>query len=161
MGEHNAWVRDATTDDLDRLAELGVEIQTLHADNRPDLFRPADRGAFRTFFQRQMEAGALFLVAGSGDEEAEGYTLAEVLERPQTPFQLPRKSVYVHHIAVARSARRGGLGELLLAEIAARASRVGATSVRLDSWAFNIDAHQFFEAQGFVPAQIVFERAAE
>jgi len=44
--------------------------------------------------------------------------------------------------------------QALIAEAGARS----ITAVRLDSWAFNIGAHAFFETKGFSPLNIVFER---
>ena len=88
----------------------------------------------------------------------DGYVLAEILERPQSAFQYPRKSIYVHQIAVAPEERRGGIGGLLLDTIAQRAQDVGATSIQLDSWAFNTGAHRFFEGRGFRASRFIFER---
>lgn len=158
MHSQTIRVRDADKGDIDRLTVLATQVQTLHAEGRPDLFRPADPDALRTFFSERMSAGSIVLVAEHAGATPDGYVLAEVIERPQSPFQFQHTSVYVHHIAVDERARRTGVGDLLIGATVERACRAGATSIRLDSWSFNREAHRFFEAQGFNAARYIFER---
>lgn len=151
-------VRDAEVQDLEDLTALAAQVQELHAEGRPDLFRPADPGELRRFLERRLEAEDIVLVAVRSNGEPVGYVLAEHVDRQQSPFLHAHRTVYVHHIAVDRSARRSGVGEALMAEIAGRAHLLEADSVRLDSWSFNSEAHRFFEAQGFEATRRVFER---
>lgn len=87
-----------------------------------------------------------------------GYAYAQLLTRPQNAFQRASTSVYVHQLAVDRTARKRGIGSALLEAVSARARGLGAEAVRLDSWAFNADAHAVFRAQGFQTSRVVFER---
>lgn len=151
-------IREAHESDLDALTDLVLQVQTLHADGRPDLFRPADPEALRRFLGERHATGAILLAVEEPDGGIAGYLLAEIVDRPQTPFQFAHTSIYVHHIAVSERSRRGGLGAALLDAIEERARQAGATTVRLDSWSFNADAHRFFEEQGFVASRHVFER---
>ena len=66
--------------------------------------------------------------------------------------------MYIHHIAVTPQEHRHGVGETLMQALIAEAGARSITAVRLDSWAFNIGAHAFFETKGFSPLNIVFER---
>ncbi|RZU65241.1 ribosomal protein S18 acetylase RimI-like enzyme [Microterricola gilva] len=150
-------VRSANANDLDALVELSVGIQQLHATGRPDLFRAPERASLRDFLRSRLDDTSIVLVAVD-DGRAVGYVLAEELRRPVSPFRHPSHSLYVHHIAVAPYSQRTGVGKLLLDEISTYASSMGADAVRLDSWAFNDDAHDFFRTQGFVASNIVFER---
>ncbi|MDY1006313.1 GNAT family N-acetyltransferase [Curtobacterium sp. CFBP9011] len=150
-------VRAATKADLDILGALSVEIQRLHEENRPDLFRAPDEGALRSFLADQLARGAVVLVADHHGTAA-GYLLAELSARPASPFRHASKSLYVHHIAVAPTAQRQGIGEQLIEAAVAIAQAESAQAVRLDSWSFNRTAHAFFEGQGFEPVNVVFER---
>ena len=96
-------VRAATETDLDALGALSVEIQRLHEENRPDLFRAPDEAALRSFLADQLASGAVVLVADHCGTAA-GYLLAELNTRPASPFRHASKSLYVHHIAVAPTA---------------------------------------------------------
>ena len=159
MRHQTIQVRDATESDVDGLTALAIQVQNLHAEGRPDLFRPSDPDALRDFFRGRLSAGSLVLIADRGGAGPEGYVLAKILKRPQSPFQYEHTTVYIHHIAVAERSRRRGVGELLVAETISRAQEGGATTIRLDSWSFNTEAHRFFEAQGFKTARLFFERS--
>ncbi|MFE6767284.1 GNAT family N-acetyltransferase [Streptomyces sp. NPDC057689] len=150
-------VRAATEADLNMLSTLSMEIQRLHAENRPDLFREPDEVTLRSFFADQLAREAIVLVADHQGVTA-GYLLAEANERPANPFRHASKSLYVHHIAVAPTAQRQGVGEQLIQAIVAIAQAESAQAVRLDSWSFNQTAHAFFEGQGFEPLNVIFER---
>ncbi|MDN5687365.1 MAG: GNAT family N-acetyltransferase [Brachybacterium sp.] len=151
-------VRDATSEDADALTNLAIQVQTLHAEGRPDLFRPAHEGALRDFLIDRLAAGVIVLIAEADDGRALGYLLADVASRPESPFLCPHTSLYVHHIAVDQDARRQHVGALLMAEILDRAQQASADTIRLDSWSFNEEAHRFFEAQGFAASRVIFER---
>ena len=151
-------VRDATSDDAEALIELLAQVQTLHAQGRPDLFRPADDDALREFLLARLAEEAIVLIAVDPEGRALGYLLAEMTSRPESPFLLAHTGVYVHHIAVDAGARRQRVGELLMDEIAVRARQASASTIRLDSWSFNTDAHRFFEAQGFAASRVIFEK---
>jgi ribosomal protein S18 acetylase RimI-like enzyme len=150
-------VRTATQADLDRLSSLSVGIQRLHTEGRPDLFRAPDQAELRAFLAERLANGAIVLIADV-DGAAAGYLLAEVNARPANPFRHASKSLYVHHIAVDSAAQRRGIGHELLDTAVAMARAEGVDAVRLDSWSFNRDAHTFFEAEGFEPLNVVFER---
>lgn len=163
-------LRDASPSDHPAILDLAVQVQALHAAGRPDLFRAPDRGDLGAFVHGILEGEDIVLVAedaGAEDARAEGpgagpsvigYIYAQHLERPQNAFQLASSSLYVHHIAVDGGARHRGVGAALLDAVARRARAVAADAVRLDSWAFNEDAHGFFRAQGFETSRVVFER---
>lgn len=153
--------RDANCDDVEALTGLAAQVQTLHAEGRPDLFRPADGDALREFLAARLADHFIVLIAEDLDGHALGYLLAEVTSRPESPFQLAHTAMYVHHIAVDSTTRRQRVGELLMDEIAERARHASASTIRLDSWSFNTDAHHFFEEQGFAASRIIFERPVD
>lgn len=154
------FIRSATRDDLAELTELSIGIQSLHTRARPDLFQEPDRTGLRSFMEEKIADECILLVAGVAGH-AIGYLMAETLTRPDSPFLRASSSLYVHHLAVAPSWHRRDVGTKLLTEAVSIAKTSGATMVRLDSWAFNSTAHQFFEAEGFAPVNIVFERQIE
>lgn len=64
----------------------------------------------------------------------------------------------MHHIAVDPDQRRQGVGQQLMDAAVAIGRAENVDAVRLDSWSFSRDAHTFFEAEGFTPVNVVFER---
>lgn len=150
-------VRKATEADIDQLSALSVGIQLLHAKGRPDLFRAPDQEALRTFLADRLASGAIVLIADL-DGTTAGYLFAELNARPANPFRHATKSLYVHHIAVDPAMQRRGVGQQLLNAAVAIGQAESVDAVRLDSWSFNRDAHTFFQAEGFEPLNVVFER---
>ncbi|MFC9876192.1 hypothetical protein ACFVJR_26640 [Nocardia salmonicida] len=100
-------VRQAQPDDVGALAELGMEIQQLHAQGRPDVFRKANLSALQEFFESQFTLGKHALIAVVGQEPI-GYLLAEHIQREGNAFKHKSSIIYIHHVAVAASARRRG-----------------------------------------------------
>lgn len=161
MSSPATHVRDATSDDVDSLVQLMAQVQALHAQGRPDLFRPGNGEALREFLLARLAEEATVLIAEGPEGRPLGYLLAESTSRPESPFLLAHTGVYVHHIAVDAGARRQRVGELLMDDIAERARQASASTLRLDSWSFNADAHRFFEAQGFAASRVIFERPVD
>ncbi|MFC9876310.1 GNAT family N-acetyltransferase [Nocardia salmonicida] len=137
-----------------------MEIQQLHAQERPDVFRAPNLSALQEFFESQFTLGKHALIAVGGQEPI-GYLLAEHIQREGNAFKHESSILYVHHVSVAASARRRGVGRALIDAATNVAHTVGASLIRLDSWQFNSRAHQFFDAQGFAPVNVIFERAVE
>lgn len=148
-------VRDATPDDLPTLVDLVMEVQQLHVDGRPDLFREPDRMDLADFMSARLADHCVLVAIIDGD--VVGYLLAEHEERDANPFRQAHSTWHVHHIAVNADTRRAGAGRTLIQALTDRARSIGSSSVQLSSWAFNSHAHEFFEAQGFAPMSITFE----
>jgi GNAT superfamily N-acetyltransferase len=159
-------VRAAMESDLDALVALNQVVQGLHAALYPEDFAPdADRDAvkarFATLFR---EAGHTLIVAevdaavAGQDGGIVGYAWTELQVRPPSPFYNRRDRIYVHHLAVARQARRHGVAAALFRHIEQQAAAQGVGDLYLESWAANADAHAFFAAQGFAKLKHMFRK---
>ncbi|MGM7678886.1 GNAT family N-acetyltransferase [Microbacterium sp. A94] len=111
----------------------------------------------RAFLAEQLANGAILLISEL-DGAAAGYLLAEISARPANPFRHASKSLYVHHIAVDPALQRRRIGQELIDAAVAIGRAESVDAMRLDSWSFNTSAHAFFEAEGFTPLNVVFER---
>lgn len=68
---------------------------------------------------------------------------------------LPTTALYVHRLAVARSAAGRGLGGMLLDWAATRARETGKPWLRLDAWKTNLALHRYYRSQGFALLRVV------
>jgi ribosomal protein S18 acetylase RimI-like enzyme len=150
-------IRPAQEDDIAELTRLGMGIQKLHAHGRPDIFREPDLEALKAFFEARIADDSHILIADT-PKGAVGYVLAGYMVREANPFKCASSVFYIHHIAVQPSHQEAGVGRRLMDSASDLAGRLGAATLRLDSWHFNVDAHRFFEAQGFAPVNLIFER---
>lgn len=148
-------VRIATMQDADAIAHQTAEVQKLHADAMPRLFRPPNEGLFPREKLAALLADENSIVAvAEGEGKILGNVYAEIARRGETAFCHPETAVYLHQICVAERARRQGVGTALLGFIEKRAAQLGATSIGLDHWVFNTPAKRFFESRGFSPSNV-------
>ena len=151
-------VRPATGHDLVALVRLGLGIQKMHAAGRPDLFVEPSGDALHDFFRARFSDGSHILLAETDAHVAVGYLLAEHATRAANPFKVASSILYIHHIAIELEQQSGGVGRQLMHAAVKLAGELAVTTLRLDSWHFNTRAHGFFEAEGFTPVNIVFEK---
>lgn len=145
-------IRDAEDGDLDALLALLIEVQAVHANALPDIFRSdldAD-AAKRMFRENLVKQGHTVLVAEDAGQPV-GYIWFEIFDRPANFYHHPRRVGYIHHIGVSEFVRRQGVGRALVEAVRLRLARAGFSEVGVDYWAFNTRASQFFASLGFQP----------
>lgn len=144
-------IRRATPEDAPALSELNADVQALHADALPWLFKVPTPHTFAPDTTTALLArpGNIILLALAGARPA-GYTYAEVRRRAETGFTNAYESVYLHHISVRPALRQQGIGSALLSALRSAAAEYGVARLELDVWAFNEPARRFFARHGFV-----------
>ncbi|GAB3458372.1 GNAT family N-acetyltransferase [Kineococcus endophyticus] len=149
-------LRRATPDDAPALADLNAHVQRLHADAHPDQFSPVSHSAVQAFFDTALAGGPDLAWIAEIAEEPIGYLYAVEAHRDANPFTTEQHTLHVHHLAVAPTARRCGVGSSLLRAVVGHARDAGLDGLLLDSWTFNAEAHAFFRRFGFEPMQTRF-----
>lgn len=146
----NGTIRRATTADAAVLSLLNNDVQRLHADALPHIFKQPSSATFPVSKVVELigEPDNIFFLA-EADREAVGYAWAEICRRPENAAQFARNSILVHHISVQPAHQQNGHGERLVAAVKALAKAEKISTVTLDTWSFNRSAHTFFERQGF------------
>ena len=143
-------IRLATPTDVSLLSSLCMDVQCLHAENYPDLFKMPQRDDFAVAFFEEMLAdpkNSAFLAEENG--EALGYIFCKLMERPETPFTFAMRYLVVDQISVRPVAQKKGVGAALIERAIALCKELNVPRIQLDSWAFNTEAHAFFEKTGF------------
>ena len=143
-------VRAATVADADTISSLNDEVQNVHAEALPHLFKPASRETFSAKEVTEILTrpdNHIFLAYF--DEEPAGYIYCEIRRRGESPAMYARDQVYILHVSVNRSHQRKGVATALFSAVTALAKDVGIRRLGLDVWSFNADATAFFEREGF------------
>jgi ribosomal protein S18 acetylase RimI-like enzyme len=149
-------IRPASDRDTSAIALLNEEVQQLHAEIAPTVFRTGmSHREVSAFFADKLSAAGHNLRLAERDGIAVGYIWFEVQNRPETLFHFARKRFYIHHLSVRRSAHRTGVGSALLGAVQTEALAAGITNIALDTWALNSPALRFFESHGFSPFNLV------
>jgi len=152
-------IRPAGPEDFGAVARLNAEVQQLHAEGLPHLFKPASENTFTRAVYEDILAQPRnrVYVAFEGTEPV-GYVYAELLDRPETWFRYAHRVAYIHHVSVSHGHRRRGYGERLVREVVALARSHGIGRLELDAWWFNDAARGFFKRLGFSELNLRMER---
>ncbi len=147
-------IRHAASGDYAAVAALNTEVQQIHAEAQPWMFKPASADTFpREAYESLLAQGKIIWIA-ERDGRALGYIMVERMERPEDAARYALSLLYIHHIAVTAAARGTGIGDALLRTAFAYAREQGIKSVHLDTGAFNTAAQAFFRKYGFEPINI-------
>ncbi len=143
-------IRQATIDDAETISELNADVQKVHADALPHLFKPPSKdGLPAAEVASLIQTPNHFFYLALEDDCPVGYLWAEVRRMPETPFRYAWDYVYVNHISLRPEARSKGYGKQLLEAAANLARQQGIATLALDVWSFNTRAHAAFESFGF------------
>ena len=143
-------IRRATSADGSLLSFLTVDVQRLHAERHPDIFKmPSDDEFALTFFDEQPADQKVSIFIAEAKDQALGCVVCKLMERDQTLFTFELRYLLIDQISVRPEAQGKGVGAALIKQAELLARELNVKEIRLDSWDFNIKAHAFFENQGF------------
>ena len=123
-------VRRAEARDIPAILDLLVQVDMVHHNGRPDLFKGPTT-----------KYDAAELAAILADEEMVEHT-----------------TVYIDDICVDENARGQGVGKALYEHILAFAREKGAYNVTLNVWNCNPGAMAFYEKLGMAPYKVGMEK---
>lgn len=150
-------IRRAKNTDIDRLNELLYQVQQLHAEKRPDIFK---LGA-KKYTSKELEAiiadddTPIFVYEEDGIVMGYVFCIYQVTE--ETPQLRYRKVMYIDDLCVDACCRRRHIGEKLYAFAADTARENGCSSVTLNVWSVNPAAEQFYQKMGMKPLKTYME----
>jgi GNAT superfamily N-acetyltransferase len=143
-------VRLASLRDYEALCSLFDELDELHRQARPDIFRPfAPPARTREQVAQWLAQPESTVLVAQGDAGVVG--LAVLLTRAPSGFAgaVPRKVVEVDNLVVRADQRGRRVGRRLLAAAVEWARQRRATHVEVAVHDFNRDARRFYESFGF------------
>ncbi len=143
-------IRQATPSDSLLLSSLCRDVQSLHAEHHPDIFKIPQSDDFAVAFFDEIlvdPMARIFILEKNG--QALGYVLCKLMERPEGPFTFTLRYLQIDQISVRPEARGQGVGAALIKQAERFANELDVQRIQLDSWDFNIRAHAFFERLGF------------
>lgn len=143
-------IRPATPDDIHLLSTLNAEVQRMHAERHPEVFKPPESDAFAEgFFREILGQEGTHVFIGEVNGEPVGYLSLRIFEREEHLFAYASRTLEIDQIGVRPAQRRKGYGARLVDEARAFAREKGIERVALSTWAFNTSAQGFFASQGF------------
>jgi len=149
-------IRNAQEADIPRIIDLLHQVDMVHYDKRPDLFKPNT-----TKYDEQE------LVALLGDEikpifvfddgEVQGYAFCQIKEVHNDRLLQDCKTLYIDDICVDESARGKHVGKALFEFVHVYAQSLGCHNITLNVWEGNDSAIRFYQNMGMHPQKIGME----
>ena len=152
-------MRRAEEKDVDRLYEMLRQVQQLHADGRPDIFKEGtnkyDKESIRKFLVNPLTP---VFVADNGDGVAVGYAFCDIKEQKESDNLMPIKTYYLDDLCVDEKHRGRGIGTILYNAVLSEAKKAGCYHLTLNVWHLNQSAVKFYEKMGMKPLKTTMEK---
>ena len=142
-------VRFAEEKDLEKVNELRKQVNDIHVEGRPDIFKAGFCQELRDFAQVLMNYENGDIIVAERDGIICGMVCVDYVNKPESPYGMARSFYHVQEIAVDENYRRQGVGKELLEFMVADAKKRNLSKIELDVWKFNDSAMEFYQAVGF------------
>ena len=151
-------VRKAQIKDIPRIMELLIQVDMVHHNGRPDIFKgPATKYNEDQLEKIINESTTPVFVCVDEDDRAIGHAFCIHKQVKDDNVLTDIKTLYIDDICVDEEARGKHVGTALYEHVLNYAKEEGFYNVTLNVWSCNPQALKFYEALGFVPQKIGME----
>jgi ribosomal protein S18 acetylase RimI-like enzyme len=127
-----------------------MDVQRLHAEHHPGLFKMPESEDFAVSFFEEMRADdAVRIFIAEENGKALGCIVCKLIDRPESPFTFASRILHIDQISIRPDAQGKGAGRALMEQAELLARELDVSRIQLDSYDFNLGAHVFFERMGF------------
>ena len=157
-GGNEAMIRSAEIRDIPGILELLRQVDLVHHNGRPDLFK----GPATKYSAAQLEKilsrkeSPVFVAEENGKIAGHAFCLHERILGD--PVRTDVRTLYIDDICVDEACRGRGIGRALYEHVLAYARAEGFYNVTLNVWTLNPGAVRFYEALGMTPQKIGMEQ---
>ena len=152
-------VRRANKNDIPRILELLVQVDMVHHNGRPDIFK----GPTTKYNAAELEEiiaddeTPVFVFADENDKVL-GHAFCIHRQELDNNVLTDIKTLYIDDICVDETARGKHVGKTLYESVIEYAKENGFYNVTLNVWSCNPGALKFYEAMGLKPQKIGMEK---
>ncbi len=152
------YIRRAQEKDIERINDLLFQVNKVHSDKRPDLFRQGGR----KYTDEELVALIAdderpIFVAVDDKEYVLGYAFC-IFEKNNSHVLTDITSLYIDDLCVDEKARGQKIGKKLYEYVLDFAKNAGCYNVTLNVWALNDSARKFYEKCGLHVQKIGMEK---
>ncbi len=151
-------VRRANSDDIARILELLVQVDMVHHNGRPDIFKgPATK--YNESELKEIISGDSTPVFVAVDERNTVLGHAFCIHRQITDDHVLTdiRTLYIDDICVDENCRGMGVGKTLYEHVVAYARENDYYNITLNVWSCNPGALAFYESMGLKPQKVGME----
>lgn len=152
-------VRRAEKKDIPTVLKLLVQVNMVHHNGRPDLFRgPATKYTEQQLFDIFAEDNTPVFVCVDEQDNVQGYAFCIVKQYLNDNMMTDIKTLYIDDLCVDEAIRGRHVGRTLYDFVLQYARSIGCYNVTLNVWSLNKDAMKFYEKCGLVPQKTGMEK---
>lgn len=152
-------IRRAVKRDIPGINELLRQVQTVHHNGRPDLFK----GDAKKYTDEELsdllddDSKPVFVAADDG-ERVLGYAFCVFKQHVNDNILTDIKTLYIDDLCVEETCRGQRIGQSLYEHVLAFAREQGCYNVTLNVWECNPGAKRFYEKCGLAPRKTEMEK---
>lgn len=151
-------IRMAMEKDLPRIHELLMQVELIHHQARPDLFKCGGRKyTDEQLLEILHDDQRPILAAADEDDRLLGYAFCIFQQHPDDNILTPVRSLYIDDLCVDEACRGQHIGTALYRHVLDFARASGCYNVTLNVWSLNESAMKFYQAQGLKPQKVGME----
>lgn len=152
------YIRRAQEKDIERINDLLFQVNKVHSDKRPDLFRQGGRKyTDEELVSLIADDERPIFVAVDDSEYVLGYAFC-IFEKHSSHVLTDITSLYIDDLCVDEKARGQKIGKKLYEFVLDFAKNAGCYNVTLNVWALNDSARKFYEKCGLQVQKIGMEK---
>ena len=153
----NITVRRAEARDIPAIMDLLVQVNMVHHNGRPDLFKgPTTKYTEDELANIISDDATPVFVCVDADDRVLGHGFC-VIQHSGGQLMEEHDTLYIDDICVDESARGQSVGRTLYKHILAHARGMGCYNVTLNVWICNPGAMKFYERLGLKPYKVGME----
>ena len=151
-------VRRAEARDISAILNLLVQVDMVHHNGRPDLFKgPATKYSAEELERILTDEETPVFVCTDENDRVLGHGFC-VLQHSGGQLMVEHTTLYIDDICVDETARGQGVGRVLYEHILDFARSEGCYNVTLNVWSCNPGAMAFYEKLGLTPYKVGMEK---
>lgn len=142
-------IREAVSEDREKIRLLQKQIADIHREGRPDLFKEEVRYFDENSFNWRINEPSHFIfIAESENGEVIGYVFAWIRYIRDHSSYIDRNEFYIDDICVKSEYQRNGIGTKLMEACIEAGRQNGCYSMELGVFSFNKEAIALYESIG-------------
>lgn len=151
-------IRLATEKDIPKIEELLSQVDLVHHNGRPDIFKIGRKYSDSELKELLKDTGRPILVSVDENDEVMGYCFCIYQQHTNNSVLTDIKTLYIDDLCVDEKLRGKHIGKELYESAVKLAKENGCYNLTLNVWSCNPSAMRFYEAQGLVPQKIGMEK---
>ena len=150
-------IRYAMEKDIPKLEELLLQVDMVHHNGRPDIFKIGKKYSEDELKELLKDKLRPILVSVNEKDEVLGYCFCIYQQHKNHSVLTDIKTLYIDDLCIDEKYRGKGIGKELYEAAVCLAKETNCYNLTLNVWSCNPSAMGFYEACGLVPQKVAME----